>query len=199
MRKLRDKALFIMMVFLSVVLVGCGTSKAEYEETLRNTADDIFENSQEAESLINQYLDVWDYSIKSRGAISFDEMIYVTGLSEEDVREHFPENAAGNISSDFSVNISSLHSYFESKDKFDALEKKSIEIKEQMQELKNPPSEYERAYEEVLDLYAYGEEFIGMALDPSGSLQSFTENKNNLTSDILEKNKKIEALISDND
>jgi len=50
-------------------------------------------------------------------------------------------------------------------------------------------------YDETLDMYSHTEELIEMALNPSGTLQAFIENKSQLSSDITSKNKIIEAIM----
>ena len=61
--------------------------------------------------------------------------------------------------------------------------------------MNNPPKGYEKVYDELLDMYTFSEEYLEMALNPSGSLQSFNEDKNRLSSDILSQHKRVEATM----
>lgn len=189
------KALFSFIIIV-LFLVGCGNKAAEeYKTSIQEVADNILENSSKAESILNQYASVWSYSIESKGAIPVENMAAKTGFEQSDIEEHFEINSIGNIPDDFSSNIHSMISYYTSNGDLAEIEEASKEIKEKINELNNPPTEYEKAYDEVLDMYTYSEEYIGLALNPTGSLQSFNESRNQLTNDILSKHKRIEAVL----
>ena len=107
----------------------------------------------------------------------------------------FPINAAGNLSNDFSTNIYSLQTYYEGTGKLDEIRNETEKIKNKVSELNNPPPNYEKAYDELLDMYTFYEEFKEMALEPKESMKSFNEKKNSISSDILSKYKRIDTLI----
>ncbi len=152
------------------------------------------DNSANVEDVLNQYSAVWSYSISSDGAISLNEMMNLTGYDEEVIREIFGLGNITSIPSDFSTNIYLLNSYHEESGELTTIETVAEEIKEEMSEMNNPVQGYEEAYSELLDLYTYSEEFAGMALNPDGSLQSFTENKDRLIRDITNAYNRIEVL-----
>lgn len=184
----------LVLLLVSILLVGCSANTEEYRGNLQSVADEMLEGAVEVEGILNQYSNIWDYSIKSRGAIPVSGMMFETGLGEDEVREYFQINKAGNVSDDFSTNLYSLNSYYEGTGKLDEIRDKSEDIKGKVSELNNPPSDYEKAYDELLDMYTYFEEFTEMALDPKGSLKTFNEEKNSIASDILSKHKRIEAV-----
>lgn len=185
----------ILIVLLSALfLVACGNAE-EYGEELQSTADELLDNAAEVEEMLNQYSNVWSYSIKSRGAIPVSDMATQTGLEEDVITEYFQVNQIGNIPDDFTLNILSLNLYFESTGRLEEIEQSSAEMKNKINELNDPPSGYEKAYDELLDLFTYTEEYIEMALNPSGSLQSFDGAKGELSSDILSKHKRVEATM----
>lgn len=189
------KKKIVAILALMFVLVGCGVSSEEYSNDLQSTADEILENSTEIEDVLNMYSKVWDYSIQSRSAIPIEEMMAVTGFDEETVREAFEINIADNVPNDFSINIHSLVSYYEGTGKLKEIEEKSNETKEQISDLNNPKDEFESAYNEILDMYDLSKQYLNMALDPSGSLQDFNTNKNELSSDILSRYNRLEVVM----
>lgn len=193
----------LTVLFLSVVLfalTGCGGKKtAEYKNDLQSVADKMLDNSAKAEEILNQYSTVWDHSIKSRSAIPIEEMSAVTGFEQDVIKEHFEINNAGNIPNDFSTNIHSLNSYYEGTGQLKEIKNASDDIKSKISELNDPPEDYKKVYDEVLDMYNLSEEYIEMALNPSGSLQSFNEDKKRLSSDILSKYKRIEVIMPSED
>lgn len=177
------------------VLIGCNNSEgAEYKANSESVANKIIDNASEVEEMLDVYSAVWSHSIESRGAIPIDEMVAVTGFDREEVETHFIINNAGNIPEDFSVNIHSVNSYYEDTGKLDEIRENSYDIKDRISELNDPSSDYEKVYEELLDMYNYSEEFNGMSLDPGGSLQSFNEDKNRLLKDINSKHTRIEVI-----
>lgn len=191
------KVLMVLLISISLILVGC-SGGAKYGENLQSVADDLLGNSADIETIVNQYSKVWSMSIKSKNAISISQMMSETGLSEEEITEYFLINNAGNISSDFSTNIHSLNAYYEGTGALEEIRTKSEEIKSRMAELNNPPSEYEKAYDELLDMYTHSEEYAEMALSPTGSLQSFNSETSQLSTDILSQYKRIEATVPSN-
>ena len=188
----------LVLVLLMLLLTGCSSKDAkEYGENLKTIADEILENSADAEELLNGYSKIWSFSIESGSAISVENVSAEMALDEDVIRGYFELNSIGNVPGDFSSNVNSLNSYYRASGKLDKVEKLSTEIKNKISDLNNPPSDYEKAFDEVLDMYAYSQEYTEMALNPTGSLQSFNENKSKLSSDILEKYRKIEALTPD--
>ena len=190
------KKLYLLLssLTIAVILVGCN-SKSDYKSNVQNVADEILENSVKVEEILDEYSNVWKYSIESRGAIPVSEMALQTGLDEDTIKEYFTINSIGNIPDDFSLNVFSMKSYFEESGELRKIEDKAKEIKDKISELNNPPKGYEKVYDELLDMYTFSEEYLEMALNPSGSLQSFNEDKNRLSSDILSQHKRVEATM----
>src|SRR5699024_7258880 len=118
-----------------------------------------------------------------------------TGLSENSVEEIFEINSFGNVSNDFSTNIHSLKSRFEENGTIDEIKDDLENVKGQVSELNDPPKGYDKAYDELLELYDLSEAYAEMALDPSGSLQDFNTKKNQLSDDIKSKQKRIDVVI----
>lgn len=193
------KKVLLPMSLLIFILVGCNSQGAQYKEDLQTVADEMLDNATKTEAILDQYAVVWDHSIKSKGAIPVAEMTALTGFEQSDVEEYFEINTAGNIPEDFSTNIHSLNAYYEDSGELEDIRNAADSIKSKMAELNDPPGEFEKAYDEVLNMYNYTEEYIEMALNPSGSLQSFNENKNQLASDIISVYKRIEVIMPSED
>lgn len=192
------RRLFVLLITISLfVLVGCNSSSAakSYGPDLKEVADMMLENAAEAEDVLNKYIDVWRFSIENRSAIPVDAMVNETGFSHDVIEKYFHINAAGNIPNDFSLNVHSLVDYYKDTGKLEEIENTAKEIKSKISELNNPPDEFKKAYDEALDMYSFSEEYVEMALNPSGSLQTFSEKKSQLTSDIISKHKRIEVLM----
>lgn len=198
--KLKKTLTALLLIVSLLALAGCGDKKtAEYKTDLQSVADSMLDNSAAAETILNQYATVWDYSIKSRGAIPIDEMSTITGFERGVIEKYFKINNAGNIPNDFSINIHSLNAYYEGTGQLEEIKSLSNDVKSKVSGLNEPPKGFEKVYEEVLDMYNLSEEYIDMALNPSGSLQSFNEDRKRLSSEIISKFKRIEVIMPNKD
>ncbi len=70
-------------------------------------------------------------------------------------------------------------------EKISGIEENQKTISSLMKELKNPPEEYEDAYEAISELYDAYISLTNLATDPSGSLQTFSNNFNDADSETL--------------
>lgn len=193
MRKLYSVLIFS---FCLLVLVGCSDKKSsEYRASLKNVADEITANASEVEVILDKYSTVWSYSIKNRSPVGIDSMAQAVNLDRSMIEKYFEINPANNVSNDFSSNIHSLLAYYEGEGKISSIKEASESIKNKIIELNNPPTEYEKAYNEVLDMYSLSEEYTEMALNPTGTMQTFNENKNRLSGEIIGKHKRIEVVM----
>ena len=63
------------------------------------------------------------------------------------------------------------------------------------QELKNPPAEHKEAYDTLKEFYDCYLEFTSLATNPNGNLQSYTNDYNDLDSEVMSKYKKMEMYF----
>lgn len=190
------KIITILVIVSLLTLAGCGGKKtAEYRAGLQNVADEISKNASEVEVILDKYSTVWSYSIENRSPVAINSMAEAVSLEEDMIVKYFEINSANNVTNDFSSNIHSLKAYYEGVGQIELIKKTSDSIKSKIVDLNNPPTEYEKAYNEVLDMYSSSEEYIEMALNPSGTMQTFNENKNRLASEIVSKHKRIEVTM----
>src|SRR5699024_10500628 len=160
------RLVIVLFICFCIVLTGCSGNKKDYAEDLQTVTSVILGNSAEVEDILNQYAKVWRFTIKSRVAIEVSNMMSQSGLDKEHMEKHITVNTLGNIPDDFSMNIDSMSSYFEDTGILDEIRDTAKEVKEEVSKLNNPPTEYEKAYDELLDLYTYSEEYTSMALKP---------------------------------
>ncbi len=68
-----------------------------------------------------------------------------------------------------------------------------------MRELKNPPEKCKEAYETIKDFYNSYLEFTNLVTNPTGNLESYTADYNNLDLEVMSKYKKWNCFLNDKD
>lgn len=87
--------------------------------------------------------------------------------------------------SDFNDSLSELFSDEEFQDKISSIKSNQDTVKDLMQKLTNPPAEYEEAYDTLKNYYDAYLELTNLAISPTGSLQSYTDDFNEADSNVL--------------
>ena len=87
--------------------------------------------------------------------------------------------------SDFNDSLSELFSDEEFQDKITSIKSNQDTVKDLMQELTNPPAEYEEAYDTLKNYYDAYLELTNLAISPTGSSQSYTDDFNEADSNVL--------------
>lgn len=64
-----------------------------------------------------------------------------------------------------------------------------------MKVLQDPPDGLEKSYDTVLELYPVYKSLTDLAINPSGSLETFSQNKSQKISKFLELYQKLETQI----
>ena len=86
---------------------------------------------------------------------------------------------------DFNDSLKELFSDEEFQTKIQSIESNQDTVKELMQELQNPPEEHEEAYATLKEYYDAYLELTNLVVNPTGSLQSFTESFNDADTEVV--------------
>lgn len=184
----------LLLILLLIVLTACS---GNYEEKSSDVTDEMLDISSEAKLIIDQYTDVWSASITNGGAFLISEISALTGLDEDDVNEHFDVTEINTIVADFSSNVNAIKSYHESEGNMKKLKSDMKEVKKSVQELNNPKGKYKDLHGYVLDMYNATNKLVELAIEPTGSLNEFNDQKNELINDIESLENKINILVKD--
>jgi RNA polymerase subunit RPABC4/transcription elongation factor Spt4/type II secretory pathway pseudopilin PulG len=87
--------------------------------------------------------------------------------------------------SDFNEALSNLFADSDFRTKISSIETNQDTVASLMKKLKNPPEEYEDAYDAIKELYDAYTKLTNLATNPSGNLQSFSENFNAADSETV--------------
>ena len=142
-----------------------------YYTNLQLASSTMLTGASEAESVGNLIHDVWYNAIYDKYDITTN--IYTTGAS------------------DFNDALANLFADDSFKNRIESIEANQIKVNSLMKELKNPPEQYAEAYDELNEYYDLYTEFVNLVISPNGSLQSFTNNFNDLDAKTANAYKKI--------
>ena len=182
--------IFVLVLIVGAIVGGIFIKKtvdknnAEKEEKkyyskLESTTNIMLAGCADAESAAGLIHDVWKNAIYEEEDSSTDDYTKPDGYFVSDFND-----ALANLEADISFSK-----------KVDGIRKNQITVEKAMKELKNPPEKYKEAYDTIKDFYESYLEFTRLATNPSGSLQSYTSDYNDLDSDVMSKYKKMEMFF----
>lgn len=178
--KVTKRVKVIIGIVVALLLVGGTTifgvnqyqkKKAveEYADNLESATYSMLSGASDAESCGNLIKQVWYNSIYEERDDETDKYTRPNDYFVSDFND-----ALGNLFSDTS---------FQSK--ISSIEDNQKMVNSLMKELKNPPEEYKDAYESISQLYDAYLSITNLATDPTGSLQTFSDNFNDADSETI--------------
>ncbi|MGN0978470.1 MAG: zinc-ribbon domain-containing protein [Faecousia sp.] len=172
-------AVVVAAALLIAVLIGNKVSQKKqlkayeaqleaYGANLKTASSTMLRGAIKAEDAGNLIKSVWYNAIYKERDTKTDKYTRPNGYFLDDFND-----ALGNLfsDSDFQTTISSIQSNQDS-------------VSRLMKELKNPPEEYEEAYEALKKYYDAYTALTNLVTNPSGSLQTFSQNFNSADSDV---------------
>ncbi|OLR58529.1 hypothetical protein BHF70_02170 [Anaerostipes sp. 494a] len=184
-------AMALLMAALIAVSVVQGQKKKEAEDAAKRIKEyssnlelvtySMISGAGDAEKCGNLIKKVWYNAIYEERNDSTDKYTRPNGYFVSDFND-----ALQNLYSDssFSLQVSGI-------------EDNQDTVNTQMKKLKNPPDEYEDAYEAVTELYDAYLTLTNLAIDPTGSLQTFSSNFNNADSETVKCYDAIKMYLED--
>ena len=192
----KKKLIIIIAIIVGLIATGIGTKvildKREenrllmesntYESNLRMIVLDMLMGAADAEECGNLIKKVWYNSI------------YETIDSETDnyTRKNY---GTGAFYDDFNDALGNLFSDEDFNNKIEKIKENQSSVAKQMKEMKNPPAEWEDAYQDLRDYYDNYLTFTNLVINPSGSLTTFSTNFNNADSEALNGYNKLNTYL----
>lgn len=172
-------AVIVVIAIIVAVLVGTSIRQRMLEEEATQLSEEYTSNLEtasytmllgaiDAESAGNLIKSVWYNAIYEERDTETDPYTRPNGYFVDDFN-----TALGNlfVDTDFQETISSIES-------------NQTLVSGLMRDLTNPPEEYEEAYEALRELYSAYTDLTNMVINPSGSLQTFSQNFNSADSEF---------------
>ena len=154
---------------------------SEYKSNINVAMNDMLNGGSDAEALINLTNQVWSNAIYEKESIATDKYTKESGKWVED----------------FNVALGKLFDDKDTQEKVKRIEDKQNYVKETMKKLQDAPKEYEKIYDNFMELYTAYQGLTDLAINPKGSLQTFSESTREKIDKFLELYKKIETQLPD--
>jgi hypothetical protein len=128
-----------------------------------------------AEKMGNQYHDVWYSAIFNHRYTTSDGQSHSYGTYSQAIKDQRDAYVKSSDTTKLKMEMATLEST--------------------VSKLKNPTVQYKEIYKELVDLYSTVTSFESLAEDPSGSLQSYTDDFNQLDTALAQKIKAIQVQL----
>lgn len=151
-----------------------------YIENLNLVRMAMLDGGSDAESLLNLTAKVWYNSI-------FEE--------RDPETDKYTMSGGFGFNSDFNTSLYALMSDSSTLATISAIEENQTSVETMMKDLQNPPEGLEKSYETVMELYTVYKSLTDLAINPSGSLETFGQNKNQKIEKFLELFQKLETQM----
>ena len=184
-KKLSKKTIIIIilaLVFAAIigaVLIGHAVSKSNaensYAATLNALSNEVISGAADAEEQCNLIISVWHDSIF------------------EETNDETKKYTAG--TDDFNDALDNLFADEDFQATNESIETSRDLVDMYMEELKNPPEKYAKCYDTALELYGKYKNFTNMALDPTGSYETFTDDFSEADDETVELYEKFVTMI----
>jgi len=180
---------YIIIAIIVVVLVGLmlvvssiikRNQSADYSKNLKSATTTMLIGATEAESAGNLIKSVWYNTIYEEYDTETDKYTRSNGYGFND---------------DFNDSLVALFSDSSFVSKITSIKNNQETVSALMKALQNPPAEYEEAYDAIKEFYDAYLELTGLAIDPSGSLQTYSNNFNNADTETVNCYKEMEMYV----
>ncbi len=142
----------------------------QYKADLVEVVQLMWSGAAKAEECINLTISVWHDSIWK---------------TDDEETSKYTKTSSGNFYEDFNDSLKALYADQQFSDKLKEISDNQSEVVKIMAKLQNPPEEWEKAYDELEDLYDMYVEFTAMALNPNGSYNSVSEDFSELDNEMV--------------
>jgi hypothetical protein len=206
--KKKKKGLFITIIGIVLVLAIGGsaygyhyhTVQVEKQAEIQATkvkAEKEADKKKQAELQYVKNINEVVFDITNAGAKTNDITNTYQKVWHDAIWDHIYTSSDGQIQivSDFNTAISYQRAAYEKAGTISELQNEMSTINKLMIQLKEPPSKYKGLYSEVVDLYSTLTNFEKMAENPSGSLNSYSSDIDNLDNDLSKKINSIKVQL----
>lgn len=183
--------ILILLVVVSATVVHLNNVKKGELEARNTYIDDlnallnaVIYAGGTAETLCNSTKNVWYNTIFEKS---------------DEATDKYTKTSYGSFHSDFNTSISYLYSDSTFSNKISSLENYKDSLAAFYKKLNNPPDDFEDCYSSATQLYTDCLSLIDLAINPTGSLQNYSDNFSKYDSAIVSSIQKLKAQIPEKD
>ena len=178
----------IIGISIAVVVIGMGLLVTyflgvkkynSYIDYVNSAMESMLDGGSDAESLLNLTANVWRNTIYEKSDPSTDK--YTKGNY--------------GFHDDFNLSLAVLFDASSTKATISSMKANQSVVESIMKNVQEPPKGLENCYETLTELYATYKGITGLAINPSGSLTTFSENKSGKIDKFLELYDKLETQL----
>ncbi len=181
--------LAIAAVVISIIGAGCllilkrvhEAKVYKYQTNLSDITYKMIDGAAKAESMCNLTRSVW----------------YNTIFKESDKQTDKFTKTNGKFNNDFNDSLTTLFLDTDYLSDKIFVESNQEEVKDIMKEMKNPPKEYEDAYDDLSSFYDAYLDFTNLALNPSGNYNSFSDKFSELDSETIKLYDRVKSYLDE--
>lgn len=176
-------ALIAVCIIVAIVVKqqNEAAARAAYIENLVLARSTMLTGGAQAESLCNLTKSVW----------------YNTIYEESDsTTDAYTKNSySGKFHEDFNTSLSSLYSDPSTKTTITTIKENQEKVAEIMRDLQNPPDDLAACFQTIESMYDVYSDFTSLAVSPSGTLKSYSENFSTYDNDFMRLYDKLDTQI----
>lgn len=172
---MKRKVLFVPVILILISFVSCSSINTNssfntYVDNLEMVSGQMINDCAEAETICNLVIKVWSNAIYETSDPETDKYTKVDNQFVDDFNI-----AVANIYADPDIGV-----------KLSTLESNQAEIQLIIKDMFNPPAELEQCYNTLSEFYVAYKAYVNLALNPTGSLTTFSEEFNEKGNTALE-------------
>lgn len=204
--KITKKVKIVIWVIIALMIAGAVTFVCINQYQKRKEAEKREKEAQEYEQRVEDYysnLKLATYTMltgasEAESCGNLIKQVWVNAIYEEkDDETDKYTRPNGYFVDDFNDALSNLFLDEDFNSRISSIKDNQTTVASLMKELKNPPAEYEDAYEAIQDLYDAYLSLTNLAVNPSGNLQTFSSNFNDADSDTLKYYNAMELYLDE--
>ena len=186
-KKITKKHKVLAIVVAIILLISSAVSfminvnkKNQYYSNLESATSLMLVGAAQAENACNLIKSVW----------------YNTIYEEYDSKtDKYTRSNGYRFNDDFNDSLQALFSDPDFKQTISDIEMNQNNVAKLMKDLQNPPEEYMDAYQAIKDFYESYLELTNLAVNPSGSLQTYANNFNRADSDTIQRYESMKLYL----
>ncbi|MDZ5711369.1 hypothetical protein [Jeotgalibacillus haloalkalitolerans] len=177
-----------------LLVTGCSSTNSSDDMDVKEETQSSVENSSDYHAKVEALQEaMMEAGIKAEEMTDQYYSVWYDVIYEDEVQ------IGGNVAKDFDTALYYQYIEFSDDGSIEELEELMASVETQISDLKSPPAEYQQTYDTQLEMYLSLKALSSLAIEPSGSLDSFTDDISRLVDEMLDANNKYTVQLPDSE